>query len=61
MSLTICTRGGGVEGRLYMENSIFEYGANSGQRVTRPCSSGKNFELILLRIGKFYSFDKIHG
>jgi hypothetical protein len=23
-----------VEGRLYMENSIFGYGANSGQHVT---------------------------
>jgi hypothetical protein len=26
-----------------------------------PVHLEKNFELILLRIGKFYSFDKIHG
>jgi hypothetical protein len=42
-----------------LENSIFKYGANSSQRVTRPCSSGK--KLLNLRNGKFYSLDKING
>jgi hypothetical protein len=31
-----------VEGRLFMESSIFGYGTNFGQRITRPCASGKN-------------------
>jgi hypothetical protein len=33
----------GLEGRLCIENSIFGYGAISGQQVTRPCSSNKVF------------------
>jgi hypothetical protein len=48
---------GWVEGGLYIENSIFGYGGIPGQCVTRPCKSGKNVELILLRNGKFYSLD----
>ncbi len=49
-------------GNVTWENRIFVYGANEGQRIMKPCHlEKKNLKLILLRNGKFYSFDKING